>query len=372
MARIRALVVDDSTVVRRMLSEIISDSDDFEVAGTAANGKIALAKIPQLLPDVVTLDMEMPEMGGLETIKEIRRSYPTLPIVLFSAFVASEGKETRNAINCGANDFVTKPTKAGSPEHAKLLVRNELLPKLRKLHRQVRNNSGADRVAAQFASGLPPAVTIPSVRPVQPITPRKNPISPIELIAIGVSTGGPNALSHVLSGLDRDLPVPILIVQHMPPVFTKHLADRLSNTSSLVVREGIAGVELKPGEVWIAPGDYHMTVQKNGTSFYLNTNQGPAENSCRPAVDVLFRSVAECCGSGALGCVLTGMGQDGLRGAEVLRNAGAFVIAQDEASSVVWGMPRAVVHAGLADQILPLDRVAEEIALQVSRSRARS
>ncbi|MBM3966931.1 MAG: response regulator, partial [Planctomycetes bacterium] len=191
MARIRALVVDDSTVVRRMLSDIISDSDDFEVAGTAANGKIALAKIPQLMPDVVTLDMEMPEMGGLETIKEIRHSYPTLPIVLFSAFVASEGKETRNAISCGANDFVTKPTKAGSPEHAKLLVRFELLPKLRKLYRQVRNTSGADRSASPVASGLPPAIAIPSVRPVEPIIPRKNAISPIELIAIGVSTGGP-------------------------------------------------------------------------------------------------------------------------------------------------------------------------------------
>ena len=372
MARIRALVVDDSTVVRRMLSEIISDSDDFEVAGTAANGKIALAKIPQLLPDVVTLDMEMPEMGGLETIKEIRRSYPTLPIVLFSAFVASEGKETRNAINCGANDFVSKPTKVGSPEHAKLLVRNELLPKLRKLHRQVRSTSGPDRVKEQTTSGLPPAVTIPSARSGQPIVPRKKSNSPLEMIAIGVSTGGPNALSHVLSGFNCDFHVPILIVQHMPPVFTKHLADRLANTSSLVVREGAAGMELKPGEVLIAPGDYHMTVHKNGNSYYIDTNRDPPENSCRPAVDVLFRSVAECCGSASLGCILTGMGQDGLRGTEVLRNAGAYIIAQDEATSVVWGMPRAVVHAGLADQILPLDRIAEEILLRANRSRARS
>jgi len=372
MTKIRALVVDDSTVVRRMLSEIIADSDDFEVVGTAANGKIALAKIPQLLPDVVTLDMEMPEMGGLETIKEIRRSYPTLPIVLFSAFVASEAKETRNAISIGANDFVTKPTKAGSAEHAKILVRNELLPKLRKLHRQARNSSKTTRAFAPTASGLPPASTIPTFRAVQPIAAQKKARTPIEIIAIGVSTGGPNALSHVLSGLDRDLPVPIVIVQHMPPVFTKHLADRLSITSTLVVREGFPGVELKPGEVWIAPGDYHMNVQKSGSSYYLSTNQSPPENSCRPAVDVLFRSVAESYGSNALGCILTGMGQDGLRGSEFLRNAGAYVIAQDEASSVVWGMPRAVVHAGLADEILPLDRIAEEIALQVSRSRARS
>jgi two-component system chemotaxis response regulator CheB len=195
---------------------------------------------------------------------------------------------------------------------------------------------------------------------------------PVDIIAIGVSTGGPNALSALLPELPGDLPVPIVIVQHMPPFFTRLLADRLGAQSALAVCEGAAGQTLQPGTVYIAPGDYHMTVRRDGKVRRIHTNQDSPENSCRPAADVLFRSVVGAYGSGTLGVVLTGMGQDGLRGCEMIREAGGRVLAQDEASSVVWGMPGFVARAGLADKVLPLNEIAAEIVRRVTRDRVES
>jgi two-component system chemotaxis response regulator CheB len=192
----------------------------------------------------------------------------------------------------------------------------------------------------------------------------------IDIIAIGVSTGGPNALVQILPNLPADLPVPIVIVQHMPPVFTKHLADRLNANSSIQVHEGQPGYRLLPGTAWIAPGNFHMTVEKRGGDYIIATDQEPPENSCRPAVDPLFRSVANIYGANVLACVLTGMGQDGTRGCEVVRDAGGMIMAQDEATSVVWGMPRAVVHAGLADSIKPLDAIASEMTRLCNRDKS--
>ncbi len=199
----------------------------------------------------------------------------------------------------------------------------------------------------------------------------KNPFE-VNVVAIGVSTGGPNALAEILVPIPKDCPVPILIVQHMPPVFTKCLAERLSLTASIPIHEAQSGNVVVPGQVWIAPGDYHMLVEQKGTHVVLVTNQDPPENSCRPAADVLFRSIATVYGHAVLAVVLTGMGQDGMRGAEVVREAGGYVIAQDEASSVVWGMPGAVVHAGLAHSILPLSQISSEIMRKVRAGQPQS
>jgi two-component system chemotaxis response regulator CheB len=349
MPKLRVLIVDDSVVIRRIVSDIVSGDPDLEVAGVAANGRIALDKIPQTNPDVITLDVEMPEMDGLQALKELRRSYPRLPVIMFSTQTERGATATIDALSLGASDYVTKPANVGKVGEGIARVRDDLIPKIKALCGR--------------------AVTIaatPSVSPVgRALTQTKLSIRTrtrgVEIVAIGASTGGPNALADLVPGLPPDFPVPVLVVQHMPPVFTKLLADRLASKSALPVVEGKAGDELRPGKIWIAPGNYHMGVEKIAGSARIRLNQDPPENSCRPAVDVLFRAVTEVYGAATLGVVLTGMGQDGLRGCEHIREAGGRVLVQDEASSVVWGMPGFVARAGLADKKLPLQQIAGEI-----------
>ena len=358
MAKIRVLVVDDAVVVRRMVTDVIAADPSLEVAGTAANGRIALAKIPQVNPDVVTLDVEMPEMDGLQTLAAIRKQYPTLPVIMFSTLTARGAGTTIDALTLGANDYVTKPANVGSVTEALQCLRDQLIPKLK-----------------LWCSRATRSETVP-LRPGTSFTylaqPRKDGAQapPVEIVAIGVSTGGPNALSALLPELPGDLPVPIVIVQHMPPVFTRLLAERLGTQSALKVSEGVPGDPVRPGHVYIAPGDYHMIVKRDGVTMRVQTNQEPPENSCRPAADVLFRSVVDVYGAGTLGVILTGMGQDGLCGCERIREAGGQILAQDEASSVVWGMPGFVARGGLADQVLPLKELAGEIVRRVRRGRA--
>jgi two-component system chemotaxis response regulator CheB len=354
MPPIRVLIVDDAVVVRRMVTEVLSGDPAIEVAGTAANGRIGLAKLPQLNPDLVLLDVEMPEMNGLETLAELRKTYPRLPVIMFSTLTQRGAATTLEALSLGANDYVTKPANVGSVSLAIQRVREELIPRIK-----------------QLCGVAMPLLPMPAVNikppPVRPAAAAPALVQPIELVVIGVSTGGPNALAVVVPALPADLPVPVLIVQHMPPVFTRLLAERLAAQSNVPVKEAKAGVAPQPGQVWLAPGDYHMTVAGRGAARHLETSQGPPENSCRPAVDVLFRSAAVNAGAGCLAVVLTGMGQDGLRGCVAIREAGGQVLAQDEATSVVWGMPGYVAKAGLADQVLPLDRIAPEIVRRVTR-----
>lgn len=355
MRKIRVLIVDDSTVLRRLLTDALAADPALEVVGTASNGRIALAKLSQVNPDIVTLDMEMPEMDGLETLVELRKTYPRLPVIMFSTLTSRGAAATFDALARGASDYVTKPANVGGVSEAQQNVRQQLIPKIK---------------------GFCPwhcdsATTQPAARPRLSAVAKPRPRNArIELVVLGVSTGGPNALASLVPQLPASLPVPLLIVQHMPPIFTRHLAERLNAASSLNVVEAQAGDVLRPGGIWIAPGDYHLTVRRAGTNLTLATNQDPPENSCRPAVDVLFRSAAEVCGSGLLGVVLTGMGQDGMRGSEVIRDAGGRVLAQDEATSVVWGMPGAVVQAGLADEILPLAEMSKAICREAARHRA--
>jgi len=348
MARIRVLIVDDSVVIRRMISDCLAADPDLEVVGTAADGHIGLAKITQLNPDIVTLDMEMPVMDGLETLKALRQTHPKLPVIMFSTLTERGASATLDALALGANDYVTKPANVGSVNAAMQRIREDLVPKIKGLCRR-------------------PTVpaTKPLLRPSLPATASTTGPSRIDVVAIGVSTGGPNALAAMLPGLAAQFPVPVVIVQHMPPLFTRLLAERISTLPGLRAREGADGVALSAGDIWIAPGGFHMEVEKGATGTRLHLHEGPPECSCRPAVDVLFRSVARVFGPRALAVVLTGMGQDGMLGSQAIREAGGQVLAQDEASSVVWGMPGAVTEAGLAHKVLPLNQIAEEINRQV-------
>jgi two-component system chemotaxis response regulator CheB len=359
MPKIRVLVVDDSVVIRRIVTDIISSDPDLEVAGIAANGRIALDKITQINPDIMTLDVEMPEMDGLQTLKELRKIYPKLPVIMFSTLTERGGVTTLEALSLGASDYVTKPANVGSATAAKERVRDDLIPKIKALCRR-----------SQIPSAKPFATTAAAAKPTPVLSSIPRSHRSIEIVTIGVSTGGPNALAELMPCIPVNFPVPIVIVQHMPPVFTRLLAERLNGHSPLTVREGAAGQELKAGEAWIAPGNFHMVLEKTATSSRIALQQEAPENSCRPAVDVLFRSVAQIYGASTLAVILTGMGQDGLRGCEVIREAGGQVLAQDEASSVVWGMPGFVANAGLADKVLPLDQIAGEIVRRVSLWRA--
>ncbi len=348
MPPIRVMVVDDSTVIRRLVSDALASDPEIEVAGVAANGAIALAKIPQINPDVITLDMEMPEMDGLQTLVELRKLYPRLPVIMFSTLTARGAAETLEALAKGATDYVTKPANVGSVTVAMQSVREELIPRIKTFARPQ-----LGRVAALSGTARPlMSLSRATLRPSD---------GPIDVVAIGVSTGGPNALAAILPKLAVDFPVPIVIVQHMPPVFTQQLAERLNVACRLRVYEAKHGDVLTAGTIAIAPGGRHMIVSRRGNQIVLNLNDEPPENSCRPAVDVLFRSVAEVYGSRALGVVLTGMGQDGFRGAQLIREQGGRVFAQDEASSVVWGMPGMVAQAKLADKVLPLVDIAFDI-----------
>jgi two-component system chemotaxis response regulator CheB len=347
MRRLRVLIVDDSVVMRRLVSDMIQSDPALEVAGIAHHGRIALAKIPQVSPDIVTLDIDMPEMDGLETLAHLRSEYPHLPVIIVSGLTEDGAKLTLDALAMGAADYVTKPSGVGLNPASVEQTRTELIGKIKAL--------GANKLSRKVASRRKGGAPVERSR--------------IEVVVIGVSTGGPNALAQLLPELPVDFPVPVLVVQHMPPLFTKHLAERLAKACPLQVREAVEGVRLEPGAIWIAPGDFHLEMERRDGGVALHLHQGPLENSCRPSVDPTFRSAVEAYGSRVLGVVMTGMGQDGLQGARCLFDAGGQILAQDEKSSVVWGMPRFIVEENLADEVLPLSRLAEGIRRRVAAGR---
>lgn len=361
MPKIRVLVVDDAVVMRRLISEALARDPDLEVVGSAAHGRIAVAKIPQVNPDVITLDIEMPEMNGIETVREIRRAYPNLPVIMFSTLTERGATATLDALAAGATDYVTKPANIGSVSASLQRLEQELVPKI-KLH--------ARHLLHPAVVPVPRVGSAPVLR-TAPAVPRRPapPPGPVELVCIGTSTGGPNALAEVFASLPRHLPVPVVIVQHMPVLFTKMLAERLNKLGTVPCCEGAEGQLVEPGHAYIAPGGHHLEVVRSHGALRLHVHDQPPENSCRPAVDVLFRSVSAACGGSTLAVILTGMGQDGLHGCRQLREDHAQIIVQDEASSVVWGMPGHVAQAGLADRILPLTEVAAEISRRVSSPR---
>jgi two-component system chemotaxis response regulator CheB len=355
MDRIRVLVVDDAAVVRRLVMNGLNRDPALEVVGTAADGQMALARLTDLQPDVVLLDLEMPVMDGIQTLVALRKTHPRLPVIMFSRHTQRGVEATVHALTLGADDYVPKP---GDGLDVNKCIEELLIPKIKLLARR----SGL-RCQAQTPTAASP-LSGGSLARAQ-VLPRR-----VELVAIGASTGGPNALADLLHAFPPDWSVPIAIVQHMPPDFTARLAERLTQNSRLRVREGAAGEVVAGGSAWVAPGNYHLLVRRAFPAVRLALNQEPPVNSCRPSVDVLFRSAAEVYGPGVLAVVLTGMGQDGLRGCECVREAGGQVIVQDEATSVVWSMPGAVARAGLADQVLPLERLGPEIVRRVQRGPA--
>jgi two-component system chemotaxis response regulator CheB len=354
---IRILIVHDSAVFRRALSNLLALDPEIAIVATAGDGVQALAQIADTRPDVVTLDIELRGMDGVETLVEIRKRYPRLPVIMFSTLTDHGAMATLDALERGASDYVTQPA-GQSAELPPERMATELIRKIKSL-------CAARAPAPYFSLRLPLASLAPPLPPASPQT-----LARVNVVAIGASTGGPNALSSLIAQLPDDFAVPILIVQHMPPLFTRMLAERLDILGRLKVREGKDGAILQPGEAWIAPGDQHMTVARRGTEFVIGLNRGPQENSCRPAVDVLFRSVAEAYKANALAIVLTGMGTDGTRGSADIRRAGGQVIVQDEASSVVWGMPGSVVAAQASDHVYPLDRIGLEALRRVSMRRS--
>lgn len=359
MPKKSVLIVDDSVVIRRSLADALSRNPELEVAGSAPNGRIALLKIPLLHPDVVLLDVAMPERGALETLAAIRKTSPEIAVLMLSVPTELAAAATLEALSLGAKDYLIKPGIAAFLENGIQSFSSELAERIDLLAGGLCEGKSNSNFLAEATAGL--KVNAPS---------SGRPSTRVDVLAIGVSTGGPNALMDLLPGFPADFPVPILIVQHMPPVFTKLLAERLANHCKIRVAEGNSHQTIRKGDAWIAPGDFHMTVEREGEEIRIQTRKGRPENSCRPAADVLFRSVAKVYGSHALGVVMTGMGEDGFRGCQQIRAAGGQILVQDEASSVVWGMPGAVVGAGLADEVLPLDRIAAALIqrLQVGRA----
>jgi two-component system chemotaxis response regulator CheB len=345
----RLLIVDDSAVIRRDLTAALAREPGLDVVGAAPNGRIALMKIPLLKPDVVVLDIEMPEMDELDTLATMRQTWPKLPIIILNVSTIRGAAATVDALTLGASSYVMKPDVAVPSAEVVTTLAEEVVARIEQCCPAFSRESRVARPAARGSLATA--------------------CSRIDIVAIGVSTGGPQALMDVVPAFGVDFPVPILIVQHMPPVFTKLLAERLAATARIPVGEGMLYQTLAPGQAWIAPGDFHMKVERDGDEIRLLTDRSAPENSCRPSADVLFRSVAQVYGAHVLAVVMTGMGQDGLRGCEHVRGAGGQVIVQDEASSVVWGMPGIVAKAGLADQVVPLKGLGAEIVDRVWRHR---
>ncbi len=363
---IRVLVVDDSVVIRRLVSEILAADPRIDVVGTAQNGQVALTKMADLMPDAVTLDIEMPIMDGIACLRELRKKYPRLPVVMFSTLTERGASATLDALAAGASDYVTKPANVGSVTESRQNISEQLIPKLIAL-------TGARRLVIRSGPVTPPAPVPSAANGVPaPAGATGKRTAAFSVLAIGSSTGGPDALAKLLSALPADLPVPIVVVQHMPPLFTRMLAQRLDSNCPLSISEAAEGDLVERGRVLIAPGGRHLEVRSKGATVVAHLTDDPPENFCRPAVDVLFRSVSAVYRNRTLGVVLTGMGRDGALGATTIRNAGGEMFAQDEATSVVWGMPGAVVGAGQADRVLPLDQMAGQIVAALMKNQPSS
>ena len=366
----RVLVIDDSAVARGLMTRWIEEDPDLVLVGSATDGEQGIRKAEELRPDLIVLDVEMPKMDGLAALPILLKTVPKCRIVMASTLTRRGGEVTIRALSMGAADYAPKPQAgrlAGAEE-----FRRDLLAKLKVLAPRSRVSSPSAPAASpaapqvRHAPGTPPPAAAPrAFRPVAaaPISrgnTRRSTGRP-SIIAIGSSTGGPEALRNVISKFSAGLPAPVVIAQHMPALFTKILAEHLAKASNLPCKEVEHGERLQAGHVYVAPGDFHFTVRRDAAGFFAALDQTPPINFCRPAVDPLFLSVAEATGGNALGVILTGMGHDGREGVRALRGAGGTIIAQDEASSIVWGMPGAVAEAGLADQILPLSEIGSDI-----------
>lgn len=375
----RVVVADDSALFRRLITTVLASLPEVEVVGQAANGKQALQRVHELTPDLLTLDMEMPELNGLEVLDALQKSGENVAVLIISAFTHQGGRLTIQALQKGAFDFITKPDLSGL-EQIREALRAELAPRLKaqslrfKVRNILRNSTAAAPIHPAASPVHPAAPPIHAASPtwmtsLEGINTRMNRLAGTikpEMVLIGVSTGGPNALAGLLPALPGDLGVPVLIVQHMPPLFTQSLAENLTAKCALQVCEAAHGENLEPNTVYIAPGGRQMRLAPgDGGRKMIQITDDPPENNCRPSVDYLFRSVANQFSGRAMAVILTGMGSDGMLGLRLLKRHGCFVIAQDEPSCVVYGMPKAAVDAGVVDVVLPLEAIAGRIVAAI-------
>ncbi len=366
---LRVFVVDDTILFRTILIDALKAIDDVEVVGSAASGRVAIAKIIELQPDLVTLDIEMPGMNGIEVLDQIRINQIDTGVLVVSSFTASGSSYTIQALEKGAFDFITKPS-GESPEKNRLLIQNELLPRVKTFMRKREIRSilqGSEFVKSSVKKSINPIKDNKSTvsSPSNELTKR---IVHPEMVLIGVSTGGPAALARIIPQIPENFPVPIFIIQHMPPMFTQALAESLGKKSKIKVVEAIYNTHPLPGYVYIAPGGKQMKLVKNADSAgTIMITDDPPENNCKPSVDYFFRSVANNFPSKSVAAILTGMGSDGTLGLRLLKRQGCHIIAQDEASCVVFGMPRAAIEAGVVDEILTLEKIVPRIVDVVRR-----
>jgi len=381
--KVRVLIVDDSAVMRKIIASALQKESSIEIVGFAANGLQAIQAIQTYNPDVMTLDIEMPEMDGLTALREIRKVNKYLPIIMFSSLTHKGAQAAVMALTAGASDYVGKPVNTASGiDDAFKVLETELIPKIIGLAKRVKSRKVREVQLANTQAMTSQALSqgksitakpLTSARPISTIAVKVNKATsgllakPAEAVCIGVSTGGPEALMQVFAAFTAPISVPIFIVQHMPADFTALLAARLSSIGVMTVKEAEEGEIAEPGVAYMAPGGFHMALSRPGTKTIIHLNTEPPENSCRPAVDVLFRTAAQVYGGSLLAVMLTGMGYDGLKGAQVIKEKGGQLIAQDEATSVIWGMPGAVVQAGLADTVLPIDKITDEIIFRTRK-----
>lgn len=360
-SKTRVLIVDDALIFRQLMVKVIDADPTMEVAATAADADSALEQLRKHRVDVVSIDVDIPELDAAVFLRRVRRIQPNVPVLILSAFRRPGACEIQSQTR-GTNECVTKAPHSGSALSATEWLQEHVLPRLKRL-----------ATPATPPIARPAAVAAPVLVPPRALGMPRGAARArrVDIIVIGASTGGPTALEAVMSKLGGPLLVPIVIVQHMPAEFTRLLAQRLTTASQLTVVEGVTGTPVTPGGAWLARGGEHLIVERNGRTVVLRTTQQPPENSCRPAVDPLFRSVSQVYGANVLAVVLTGMGHDGLAGAQMIHDAGGQIVVQDEATSTIWGMPGAIARAGLADKVLPLDQLADEILQRVNEGRVR-
>ncbi len=369
--KVRVLVVDDTIVYRKAISDIVEEIPCAELVGVAHNGKIALEKIKQLKPDLLTLDVEMPVMNGIETLSEIGKRYPGVGAVMLSTLTAEGSDMTLKALELGAFDFILKPQQSAHQAESKRILKALLKPIIETYSRSARKTSSLRKTEPVSAGRLrrldrqPPLAF--TTRRIRNNLPGVLKTAKSEIVTIGISTGGPNALNQILPQIPGDIGVPILIVQHMPPLFTQSLAVSLDKKCSLRVKEAVDREQIQPNVVYIAPGGKQMKLiaSGGGNNRQIKITDDPPENSCKPAVDYLFRSIADYYVNRTTAVIMTGMGHDGTKGLELLKTRGAHIIAQDESSCVVFGMPKVPIESGLVDVIAPLNKIAEEIVKSV-------
>lgn len=364
---LRVLVVDDTIFYRKIVGDILTELPYVEVIGTAGNGKIALERARTLKPDLITLDIEMPEINGLQVLSRLQEDDLRPDVIMVSTLTREGADITMKAMELGAFDFIAKP-QSGSMKENKECLRKSLAPMISALRRR--------REIQEILGGRSRTTPRPFPRKAAAAPRRKRHLEGAPylgrsgIVAIGISTGGPKALAEVIPALPKGIGVPVLVVQHMPPIFTRSLAESLDRKSALVVREAVDGDRLTPDTVFIAPGGRHMKIVQlaDGATKVIRVTEDPPENSCRPSADYLFRSVAEHFVGRATGVIMTGMGADGNRGLEQMKHAGAWIIAQDEKTCVVYGMPKRPVETGIADVVAPLNRIPDEILKTLKKS----